>query len=181
MMQAAAAAAADGDEGADDGAASDSAVVWRVDDDNRLWLAQLDVAHVDALAVEFERAHINPGDLMASKPSADLKSSAQGAGGAGAGTEATTTASATVSSSGSKYKWTTALDHAFVFDFATATPKTDVSQMCWGRDVVGVMRSDAGAEGVFFVQTTTGAVVLKGSRSIGPEVFSSLLGSALGV
>lgn len=42
-------------------------------------------------------------------------------------------------------------------------------------------RSESGAEGVFFVETPVGAIVVKGSRSLGSEFFASLLSLRLGV
>lgn len=103
----------------------------------------------------------------------------------------------------------TSLDTAFVFDFKTASPREDIADIDWANDIKvpepfrfdavafecislflltvsaafpqGVERSDAGAEGVFFVETNKGAVVLKGSRSMAAEVYSSMLGLKLGI
>mmetsp|Transcript_23442 Transcript_23442/g.61391 ORF Transcript_23442/g.61391 Transcript_23442/m.61391 type:complete len:403 (+) Transcript_23442:63-1271(+) len=156
MMQATAAAAA-----ADAGADGESTQVWTAGDDP-LWSIHCEVAPKGA---DLDLAFLAVEEAAAADPAA--KPAPGGDGGAAAAP--------------AKYKWATSLDSQFVFDFKRATPKQDVAAMCWGKDVVGVMRSDAGAEGVFFVQTSSGAVVLKGSRSMGPEVFSSLLGTALGV
>lgn len=81
----------------------------------------------------------------------------------------------------SKFKWATSLDNQFKFDFKTATPKEDIAEIDWGKDIKGMERSEAGAEGVFFIETNSGALVLKGSRSMGAEVFSCLLGINLGI
>lgn len=80
-----------------------------------------------------------------------------------------------------RFKWKTALDDTFTFNFATASPREDVATIDWSSEVRGVERSEAGAEGVFFVETTKGAVVLKGSRSMAGECFSALLGLELGI
>lgn len=92
-----------------------------------------------------------------------------GAGDSGADAEASG-APTSGSKAPSKFKWQTSLDEQFKFDFATAVPKHDIGSMNYGDEVKGVMRSDAGAEGVFFVQTAGGAVVVKGSKSIAAEV-----------
>lgn len=157
MMQAAAAAAAEA--GAAEGL-GESETVWEAGDDP-LWLLQSSLDTVGALSDDLGNA------TSGSEPSGDV-----------GGAAATPAAAATGQS---KYKWSTTLDAQFVFDFKAAVPKETIGAMCWGRDVVGVMRSEAGAEGVFFVQTVTGAVVVKGSKSMAAEVFSSLLGTALGV
>eukprot|EP00041_Stephanoeca_diplocostata_P016054 m.312304 g.312304 ORF g.312304 m.312304 type:complete len:397 (+) comp20238_c0_seq9:270-1460(+) len=81
----------------------------------------------------------------------------------------------------SKYKWATSLDTQFEFDFKSATPKEDITDIKWRTGIKGIMRSEAGAEGVFFVETDAGAVVLKGSRSMGAEIYSCLLGTKLGI
>eukprot|EP00040_Diaphanoeca_grandis_P015492 m.79125 g.79125 ORF g.79125 m.79125 type:complete len:396 (+) comp25182_c0_seq1:44-1231(+) len=83
--------------------------------------------------------------------------------------------------SSSRFKFQTALDKQFVFNFKTASPRGNICKIDWASECKGVQRSEAGAEGVFFVSTTTGAVVIKGSRSIAPEMFSCMLGVALGV
>eukprot|EP00039_Didymoeca_costata_P019312 m.337022 g.337022 ORF g.337022 m.337022 type:complete len:402 (+) comp18025_c0_seq1:122-1327(+) len=92
----------------------------------------------------------------------------------------TKTKKPTESPGGKKYKWSTSLDVQYKFDHDNARPREDISGIDWSK-LEGVERSDAGAEGVYFVETDTGAIVLKGSRSIAPEAFSCLLGLKLGV
>ncbi|XP_004345027.2 hypothetical protein CAOG_06278 [Capsaspora owczarzaki ATCC 30864] len=94
----------------------------------------------------------------------DAKSSAAGTGSA-------TTAAPTTR----KFKWATSMDSTFKFDHATAIPHPDIADIQWSTDVIGVDRSEGGAGGVFFVQTKRGAVVIKASRTLAPELFASLL------
>jgi len=83
--------------------------------------------------------------------------------------------------SSNRFKWQTSLDNQFVFDFKTASPRENLCKIDWATELKGVQRSEAGAEGVFFAETNTGALVVKGSRSIAPEMFSCILGIQLGV
>eukprot|EP00051_Salpingoeca_urceolata_P030448 m.8936 g.8936 ORF g.8936 m.8936 type:complete len:400 (-) comp3369_c0_seq2:86-1285(-) len=79
-----------------------------------------------------------------------------------------------------RYKWQTSLDVQFSFDFANARPHPDLAAINW-NGVRGLQRSDAGAEGVFFADTVEGAFVVKGSRSVAAEVFSTLMAAQLGI
>eukprot|EP00999_Lentomonas_sp_LEN2_P002787 NODE_655_length_1285_cov_93.278929_g616_i0.p1 GENE.NODE_655_length_1285_cov_93.278929_g616_i0~~NODE_655_length_1285_cov_93.278929_g616_i0.p1 ORF type:complete len:390 (-),score=102.73 NODE_655_length_1285_cov_93.278929_g616_i0:116-1231(-) len=79
-----------------------------------------------------------------------------------------------------KYKWATSLDNVFKFDHVNAVPRKDLEKIQWGT-LKGVERSDNGAEGVFFAETPEGALVLKGSKSLAPELFSCLVNLRLGI
>eukprot|EP00730_Choanoeca_flexa_P013546 TRINITY_DN5442_c0_g1_i1.p1 TRINITY_DN5442_c0_g1~~TRINITY_DN5442_c0_g1_i1.p1 ORF type:complete len:414 (+),score=88.40 TRINITY_DN5442_c0_g1_i1:87-1328(+) len=81
----------------------------------------------------------------------------------------------------SKYKWSTSLDNQFKFNAKTAYMRSDIYNIDWHEGLLGVERSAAGAEGVFFVQTTTGALVVKGSRNLAAECFASMLALRVGV
>lgn len=78
-------------------------------------------------------------------------------------------------------KWKTALDDPFKFDFGVARPHRDLAGIRWDTGLKGVVRSEAGAEGVFFVDSVDGAFVVKGSRSLAAEAFASLVSCELGV
>lgn len=78
-------------------------------------------------------------------------------------------------------KWQTALDNPFKFAFGTARPHRDLPGIQWQVGVNGIERSEAGAEGVFFVDSDDGAFVVKGSRSLASEAFAGLVSSELGV
>eukprot|EP00054_Salpingoeca_dolichothecata_P027165 m.197774 g.197774 ORF g.197774 m.197774 type:complete len:396 (+) comp25882_c0_seq8:43-1230(+) len=81
-----------------------------------------------------------------------------------------------------KFKWQTSLDSAFKFDFSQAAPVKDLSSIGWEEKIRGVERSEAGAEGVFFVDSgNTGVFVIKASRSMASECFASLLATRLGI
>ena len=75
---------------------------------------------------------------------------------------------------GKKYKWSTSLDSQFVFDFAAARPHQHLCAIQWDDNVKGIQRSESGSEvhpqgarqrsppqGVFFVDTADGALVIK--------------------
>jgi len=94
--------------------------------------------------------------------------------------EETKPASTAATSGEKKFKWATSLDTNFKFDFKGAIPVLDLSKIDWAS-TKGVERSESGAEGVFFVQTGEGAVVIKGSKSMAGEVFSSLLTMYFGI
>eukprot|EP00053_Salpingoeca_punica_P017161 m.164318 g.164318 ORF g.164318 m.164318 type:complete len:399 (-) comp17131_c3_seq1:407-1603(-) len=85
------------------------------------------------------------------------------------------------SSEPGRFKWETSLDRKFTFDFARAVPHSHIDRIAWTQGMKGVERSEAGAEGVFFVDTNDGAFVVKGSRSLASEAYASLLAARLGV
>lgn len=81
-----------------------------------------------------------------------------------------------------KTKWTTSLDTSFSIEFETAKPHPDINDIDWEEEeVVGVMRSDGGSEGLFFVETKRGVLIVKRSTNITAEVFASLLAMKLGL
>lgn len=53
---------------------------------------------------------------------------------------------ATSAKSSSKFKWSTALDQQFSFDFKSAMSHQDLANINWTEGIAGVQRSDAGAE-----------------------------------
>eukprot|EP00045_Choanoeca_perplexa_P007536 m.69247 g.69247 ORF g.69247 m.69247 type:complete len:414 (-) comp14111_c0_seq1:3162-4403(-) len=88
---------------------------------------------------------------------------------------------AQAAASGKKYKWSTSLDSQFKFDAKQAYMRRDIYNIDWHEGLKGVQRSAAGAEGVFFVETSSGALVVKGSRNLASESFASMLALRVGV
>ena len=79
-----------------------------------------------------------------------------------------------------KFKWAASTDNAYRFDPSTARPHSDIYSVDW-RDAVGVEKSRSGSEGVFFVETRRGAVVVKSGRWAAPATLASLIALRLGV
>lgn len=82
------------------------------------------------------------------------------------------------------------MDEQFKFDFNGAKPMPDIRKINWLSDIMGVERSSAGAEvgewvldlmlsplimaslqGVFFVQASQGATVIKVSKNKTPHTY----------
>jgi len=74
-----------------------------------------------------------------------------------------------------KFKWSTTADDVYKFNPATATALENIDAPIDWTALKGVDKSDDGAEGVFFAELVAGVVVLKASRSVGSELFCSLL------
>eukprot|EP01137_Pigoraptor_chileana_P002398 Opistho-2@41187 len=74
-----------------------------------------------------------------------------------------------------RFKWATSLDYTFKFDFANAIPMECVPSVTWDESIKGVDRSASGSGGVFFVDTSGGALVIKGSKQIATELFASMV------
>jgi hypothetical protein len=77
-------------------------------------------------------------------------------------------------------KWTVATDTAWKFDFEKMIAHPDLEHIDW-MSAVGVQKSKGGSQGVYFVETPNGAVVVKGSNSIGAEMFCFLLAEKCGI
>jgi len=75
-------------------------------------------------------------------------------------------------------KWEIATESSFKFDFSSNP--TDITKIDWSK-ATGVEKSSGGSQGVFFVSTPDGAAVVKGSMTIGSEVFSSVVAAKLGI
>jgi len=82
-----------------------------------------------------------------------------------------------------KFKWSVAsLDDNFKFDHSKAVGAVDLNAIDWSPNAIkGIERSDNGSEGLFFVQTTSGALVVKRSKAIGSELFCTCLALKLGI
>lgn len=76
-------------------------------------------------------------------------------------------------------KWEMKEDKKFQFDF-NSKPHPDINNICWA-ECEGVMKSAGGSGGVYFVATPVGALVVKCSMTLFPEVFGSALGDAVGL
>lgn len=74
-------------------------------------------------------------------------------------------------------KWEVKSESDFQFDFQS-DPHPDIENIDWST-ATGVERSKGGSQGVYFVSTPKGAVVVKGSMGIGAEVFGSVLANRL--
>ncbi|KAL6067313.1 hypothetical protein QOT17_008932 [Balamuthia mandrillaris] len=84
-----------------------------------------------------------------------------------------------------KFKWATAVDEHYRFDPRNAVAFPDLSLLPWWNSpstsqenelvLKGIAFSEGGSEGVFFLDTSQGAVVLKGSRHLATEAFAHLL------
>lgn len=78
-----------------------------------------------------------------------------------------------------KKKWEVKSESDFSFDFQS-DPHQDIENIDWST-ATGVERSKGGSQGVYFVATPAGALVVKGSMGIGAEVFGSVLANRLGL
>eukprot|EP01125_Pyxidicula_operculata_P005963 TRINITY_DN2082_c0_g1_i3.p1 TRINITY_DN2082_c0_g1~~TRINITY_DN2082_c0_g1_i3.p1 ORF type:complete len:378 (-),score=83.08 TRINITY_DN2082_c0_g1_i3:11-1144(-) len=82
-----------------------------------------------------------------------------------------------------KFKWSVDhIDNNYKVNFATAVAWEDIKNIPWEEGIKGAQRSEAGSEGVYFVELNkSGLFVVKPSKSIGEEVFSNILSLKLGV
>lgn len=71
-------------------------------------------------------------------------------------------------------------DIEWKFDFFKLQSIHSLERISW-KAALGIQKSTSGSSGVYFVELPEGAVVVKGSSSIGGEMFCSMLGQELGL
>jgi hypothetical protein len=77
-------------------------------------------------------------------------------------------------------KWEVATEASWKFDFEHAKAHQDLYNVNW-NSALGVQKSKGGSQGVYFVDTPDGAVVVKGSNSLGAEMFCFSLAVKCGI
>ena len=76
-------------------------------------------------------------------------------------------------------RWTVETESSFSFDF-TSKCHPDLENIDW-KSATGVQKSSGGSQGVYFVATPAGSLVVKGAMGVAPELFGQRMAESIGL